>query len=180
MTPDETGHPPKDEVHEEMNPYEPAMEITAGGAASDSLGIAYWGPMGLALIGLLVFGATTFQGGEVLFPMVFFVFAVIHGLRYQYRLSRLAHDGVLAPRIPDFAVFLLSCFLGFVIPTAASIAFFCVCMMGAIVMESSVGGSTSWYVSTSGWVIPFFLGGIAAAAVAVLGTRIFLPRKPKR
>jgi hypothetical protein len=179
MTPDETGRPPHDDVHEEMNPYEPAMEITAGGAANDSLGIGYWGPMGLALIGVLVFGAINTQG-EVLFPVVFFVFAVIHGLRYQYRLSRLAHDGVLPPRIPDFAVFLLSSFLGFAIPTAASIAFACVCTMGAIVMESSVSGRRSWYASTSGWVIPFFLGGIAAAAVAVLGTRIFLPRKPKR
>jgi hypothetical protein len=179
MTTDETGHPPHNDVHEEMNPYEPAMEITAGGAASDSLGIGYWGPMGLAAIGLLVFGAITSQG-EVLFPVVFFVFALIHGVRYQYRLSRLAHDGVLPPRIPDFAVFLLSCFLGFVIPTAASIAFFCVCTMGAMVLGSGVGGNVSWITSTSGWVIPFFLGGIAAAAVAVLGTRIFLPRKPNR
>jgi hypothetical protein len=160
----------------EVNPFEPPRENeqTINEGWRNTLGRNYWVPMSAFVVVVFFLAFQAIWGA--LFPAVILFFALVHGMRYQMRLNHQANWGMLEPRLPDFGVFLLSCFIGVTVPVAAGIAFLSTCTMAMAVVSLDAKGPGG---NQSGFVISLVLGVVAAAVIGVLVSRLFLPRKPK-
>jgi hypothetical protein len=154
------------------NPFEPSASPGMSAQQSPQLGLGYWGPMIGLFAGLMILGMI---GGfaSILFLGCMYVIAVFHGVTYQSRLFARANVGELHQRLPDAAVFLVSCLVGFLSPIAAGVAFLSVCSVSYAALQNP----------GPGYEVFFLFSLVLAAAVAMtLGIvlfRLFLPRKPK-